>query len=129
MPVTLRVAFGILGAVTALAVTVLIPLTLFLVVWGGMLGLLPFALAVAYVAVVVLVMLRKSWARFATPLFPVSIAIIAVMVGSEGPIVVLAAVAALSVIAVVLIFAPSSRVYFTPAPSASADVAGSAPRP
>ncbi|WP_102194602.1 hypothetical protein [Microbacterium aurantiacum] len=114
MPLTLRVAFTILGAVTALIATPLLGLALFMGAWGGWRGLLPLALLVAYAAVTILVMIRKSWARYGTPLFPVSFAAAAVAMSTwEGFFPALIVAAVLTGAAVVLIFAPPSRAYFT----------------
>ena len=56
---------------------------------------------------------RKLWARFATPLFPVSLSIAAAVTSMQEPVFpALIAAAALTLAAVVLIFAHLSRAYF-----------------
>ena len=115
MPVTLRVAFTILGVVTALVGSILLGLAVFMGAWGGWLGLVPLALIIAYTAVTTLVMVRKRWARYATLLFPVSFAVAAAsMMEWEEIIPVLLGAVVVTLAAVVLIFAPLSRRYFEP---------------
>jgi len=117
MPVTLRVAFPILSTVTALVFFLALAVAPFLWYWGGewrqVLSVLPFVPVAVYATITVLVIRRKSWARYATLLFPLPLALYVPAVGA--PIwefwAGLAGLA-LTTAAVVLIFVPSSRPYF-----------------
>lgn len=117
MPVTLRVAFAILITVTVLVFFLSLVVAPFLWYWGGesrqWLSVLPFVPVVVYATITVLVARRKSWARYATLLFPLPLALY--VPAAAAPIwefwVGLAALA-LTATAVVLIFLPSSRPYF-----------------
>lgn len=113
MPSTLRVAVTILSVVTVLVGILSLVLAPFIWAWGGgWLCVLPFAPLIAFATVTILVMNRKSWARFATPLFPITFAIAAAAVTPFYEFLILLVVVALTTAAVVLIFVPSSRVYF-----------------
>ncbi len=117
MPVTLRVAFPILITVTVLVFFLSLAVAPFLWYWGGesrqWLSALAFVPVVVYATITVLVMRRKSWARYATLLFPLPLALY--VPAAAAPIwefwAGLAALALTSA-AVVLIFLPSSRAYF-----------------
>ncbi|MEV7608485.1 hypothetical protein AB0N61_03285 [Microbacterium sp. NPDC089320] len=118
MPATLRVAFTLLGAITVLAAIPLLGAMVFIGTWSSgwtrLLTLFPIAGIAVLVSITVLVMTRHSWARYATVIFPASIVVAVVaMVGSPDAVPVLLLVLALSVIAVILLFVPSSRAYFT----------------
>jgi hypothetical protein len=117
MPVTLRAAFAILITVTVLVFFLSLAVAPFLWYWGGewrqLLSVLPFVPVVVYATITVLVIIRKSWARYATLLFPLPLALYVPAVAA--PIWEFwAGLAALSLTtaAVVLIFLPSSRPYF-----------------
>ncbi len=115
MPRTLGIALIILGLVTLSSGCALLPLALFMGAWGGWIGLVPLVLWLAYATATFLVLLGKSWARFATPLFPVSFTTAAVaLITWEGVPLALFAAAAFTLTAVVLIFSPPSRAYFVP---------------
>lgn len=76
MPVTLRVAFTILSTVTVLVFFLSLVVAPFMWYWGGgWLSVLPFVPVVVYATITVLVMRRKSWARYATLLFPLPLAL------------------------------------------------------
>jgi len=115
MPTTLRMAFIILSFVTAMICLASFQLTFFIWAWGGgWFGLVPLAPSIVYATVTILVMNRRAWARFATPLFPVTLAGAAVWVVPGGEFPILLAAAALTTVAVALIFVPASRIYFSP---------------
>lgn len=114
MPVTLRVAFTILSTVTVLVFLLSLVVAPFMWYWGGgWLSVLPFVPVVVYATITVLVMRRKSWARYATLLFPLPLALY--VPAAAAPIWEFwagLATLALTSAAVVLIFLPSSRAYF-----------------
>lgn len=117
MPVTLRLAFTILSVITVLTAIPLIGAAIFIGVWSSgwaqLLSLIPIAWIAVLASATVLVMTRHSWARYATVVFPVSVVVAVVaMFESRDAIPGLLAALALSVIAVALLFAPSSRAYF-----------------
>lgn len=114
MPVALRVAFTILSLVTALVFFLSLVVAPFMWYWGGgWLSVLPFVPVVVYATITVLVIRRKSWARYATLLFPLPLAFY--VPAAAAPIWEFwagLATLALTTAAVVLIFLPSSRPYF-----------------
>ncbi|MBT2497064.1 hypothetical protein J7E45_15740 [Microbacterium sp. ISL-59] len=117
MPVTLRVAFAILITVTVLVFFLSLVVAPFLWYWGGewrqLLSVLPFVPVVVYATITVLVTRRKSWARYATLLFPLPLALyVPAATATTWEFPVGLATLALTTAAVVLIFLPSSRPYF-----------------
>lgn len=117
MPVTLRVAFAILITVTVLIFFASLLVAPFLWYWGGewraLLSVLPFVPVVVYATITVLVIRRKPWARYATLLFPLPFALYVPAVAAPiWEFWVSLATLALTTVAVVLIFLPSSRPYF-----------------
>ncbi|MFK3678233.1 hypothetical protein ACI2IP_10895 [Microbacterium sp. NPDC090218] len=124
MPVTLRVAFPILITVTVLVFFLALVVAPFLWYWGGewrqWLSVLPFVPVVVYATITVLVIRRKSWARYATLLFPLPLALYVPAVAAPiWEFWAALATLALTTAAVVLIFLPSSRPYFGSAPPQS----------
>lgn len=118
MPVTLRVAFSILGVITVLAAIPLLGATLFILGWSSgwraLLTLVPIAWLAVLGSATVLVMTRHSWARYATLVFPASIVVaIVAMFEWRDAVPLLFLALALSAMAVALLFMPSSRAYFT----------------
>lgn len=118
MPVTLRVAFTILGVITVLAAIPLLGATVFILGWSSgwraLLTLVPIAWLAVLGSATVLVMTRHSWARYATLVFPASIVVaIVAMFEWRDAVPVLFLALALSAMAVALLFMPSSRAYFT----------------
>lgn len=117
MPVTLRVAFAILITVTVLVFFAALVVAPFLWFWGGewraLLSVLPFVPVAVYATITVLVARRKSWARYATVLFPLPLALyVPAATGTTWEFPVGLAALVLTTTAVVLIFLPSSRPYF-----------------
>ena len=124
MPATLRAAFAILITVTVLVFFLSLAVAPFLWYWGGesrqWLSVLPFVPVVVYTATTVLVIRRKSWARYATLLFPLPLALYVPAVAAPiWEFWAALATLALTTTAVVLIFLPSSRPYFGSATSQS----------
>ncbi|CAN7452870.1 MULTISPECIES: hypothetical protein [Microbacterium] len=117
MPVTLRVAFPILITVTVLVFFLSLAVAPFLWYWGGesrqWLSALAFVPVVVYATITVLVIRRKSWARYATLLFPLPLALYVPAVAAPiWEFWVAIAALAVTTAAVVLILLPSSRSYF-----------------
>ncbi|QNA93372.1 MULTISPECIES: hypothetical protein [unclassified Microbacterium] len=117
MPVTLRVAFAILITVTVLVFFLSLVVASFLWYWGGewrqLLSVLPFVPVVVYTTITVLVARRTSWARYATLLFPLPLALyVPAATATTWEFPVGLAALALTTAAVVLIFLPSSRPHF-----------------
>lgn len=117
MPVSLRVAFAILITVTVLIFFASLLVAPFLWYWGGewraLLSVLPFVPVVVYATITVLVTRGKSWARYATVLFPLPFALyVPAATGTTWEFPVGLAALVLTTTAVVLIFLPSSRPYF-----------------
>ena len=117
MPVTLRVAFAILITVTVVVFFLSLVVAPFLWFWGGewraLFSVLPFVPVAVYATITVLVTRRKSWARYATVLFPLPLALyVPAATGTTWEFPVALAALVLTTTAVVLIFLPSSRPYF-----------------